>query len=255
MRPGRLARRLHRRRRPRALYTARTYPKEYWNRTAFVCRADRPPGRPRSCSARAAADFRSRNAWNLLASDDEWTAPIMAEVGPDGNVWVIDWYNFIVQHNPTPAGFKTGKGNAYETDLRDKKHGRIYRVVYDGAKPQAAFTLKDATPEKLVETLKHDNLFWRRHAQRLLVERGKTDVVPALSSWPATRVDEIGLNVGVIHALWTLHGLWGWTAQSRGDGRPRSRWPRSTRRAGSAATPCRCCRAPRATSPRSSTRL
>ena len=56
----------------------------------------------------------------------------MAEVGPDGNVWVIDWYNFIVQHNPTPAGFKTGKGDAYETDLRDKKHGRIYRLVYEG---------------------------------------------------------------------------------------------------------------------------
>ena len=71
--------------------------------------------------------------WNLLASDDEWTAPIMAEVGPDGNVWVIDWYNYIVQHNPTPPGFKTGKGSAYETDLRDKKHGRIYRLVYDRA--------------------------------------------------------------------------------------------------------------------------
>ena len=41
-------------------------------------------------------------------------------------------------------------------------------------------TLKDATPEKLVATLKHDNMFWRRHAQRLLVERGKLDVVPAL---------------------------------------------------------------------------
>jgi uncharacterized protein len=69
---------------------------------------------------------------NLMASDDEWTAPIMAEVGPDGNVWILDWYNYIVQHNPTPAGFQTGKGNAYETRLRDKRHGRIYRVVYQG---------------------------------------------------------------------------------------------------------------------------
>ena len=56
-------------------------------------------------------------------------APIQAEVGPDGNVWFIDWYNYIVQHNPTPAGFRTGKGAAYETELRDKKHGRIYRLV------------------------------------------------------------------------------------------------------------------------------
>jgi hypothetical protein len=51
----------------------------------------------------------------------------MAEVGPDGNVWVLDWYNYIVQHNPTPPGFRNGR-NAYETELRDKKHGRIYRL-------------------------------------------------------------------------------------------------------------------------------
>ena len=64
----------------------------------------------------------------LVASDDEWTAPIMAEVGPDGHVWVIDWYNIIVQHNPIPRGFERGKGGAYQTDLRDKTHGRVVRV-------------------------------------------------------------------------------------------------------------------------------
>ncbi len=53
---------------------------------------------------------RSRNAWNLLASDDEWAAPIMAEVGPDGNVWVIDWYNFIIQHNLDARGLQDRQG-------------------------------------------------------------------------------------------------------------------------------------------------
>jgi putative heme-binding domain-containing protein len=49
---------------------------------------------------------------------------------------------------------------------------------------------------------------WRRHAQRLLVERGKTDVLPALYALVHdTNVDGIGLNVGAIHALWTIHGL------------------------------------------------
>jgi putative membrane-bound dehydrogenase-like protein len=190
-----------------ALYTARTYPKQYWNRTAFITE---PTGHLVATFVldRKGADFTSRNAWNLLASDDEWTAPTMAEVGPDGNVWVIDWYNYIVQHNPTPTGFKTGRGNAYETDLRDRTHGRVYRLVAKGGTPRAAMTLGNATPDKLVATLKHDNLFWRRHAQRLLVERGKTDVVPALVGLAkADGVDEIGLNVGAIHALWTLHGL------------------------------------------------
>ncbi|MBI3461707.1 MAG: c-type cytochrome [Planctomycetes bacterium] len=190
-----------------ALYTARTYPQTYWNRLAFVTE---PTGHLVGVFVleRDGSDFHSSNRFNLLASDDEWAAPIMAEVGPDGNVWVIDWYNYIVQHNPTPVGFETGPGNAYETDLRDKKHGRIYRLVYGADQQAGRFSLQDATPEQLVETLRHPNLFWRRHAQRLLVERGDQDVVPRLIELARDPgADEIGLNVGVIHALWTLHGL------------------------------------------------
>jgi putative membrane-bound dehydrogenase-like protein len=152
-----------------ALYTARLYPKEYWNRTAFVCE---PTGHLVACFELTpdGASFRSRNAFNLVASDDEWASPIMAEVGPDSCVWILDWYNYIVQHNPTPAGFKTGKGAAYETELRDKKHGRVYRLVPKDKPLPAKVNLKGATPETLVETLKNDNMFWRIRAQRLLVE-------------------------------------------------------------------------------------
>ncbi len=190
-----------------SIYTARTYPKEYWNRTAFI---SEPTGHLTAAMTLQpdGASFRAKYGWNLVASDDEWSAPIDAQVGPDGHVWVIDWYNFIVQHNPTPAGFTNGKGNAYETPLRDKTHGRIYRVVYTKAKPEPRVNLKDATPEKLVETLKHHNMGWRLHAQRLLVERGKTDVVPALTKLIEDKtVDETGLNAGAVHAVWTLGTL------------------------------------------------
>ncbi len=190
-----------------AFYTARLYPKEYWNRTAFIAE---PTGHLVSTFQvqDKGSDFTSRNAWNLLASNDEWTAPIMAEVGPDGCVWIIDWYNYIVQHNPTPQGFETGKGGAYLTNLRDKTHGRIYRLVPKGAKHPAPMTLKDATPDQLVRALKNDNMFWRKHAQRLLVERGKLDVVPKLIEMVNDKsVDAVGLNVGAMHALWTLKGL------------------------------------------------
>ncbi|MFM8413516.1 MAG: c-type cytochrome, partial [Planctomycetota bacterium] len=145
------------------------------------------------------------------ASDDEWTAPIQAEVGPDGQVWVIDWYNFIVQHNPTPAGFETGRRGAYVTPLRDKKHGRIWRVVHSAAPTTARASLADASPAELVATLRDTNMFWRERAQRKLVERaagrldGGRDVVPELIGLvedPA--VDAVGLNPGAIHAIWTL---------------------------------------------------
>jgi putative membrane-bound dehydrogenase-like protein len=190
-----------------ALYTARVYPKHYWNKTAFVAE---PTGHLVATFTLHphGADFVSHNAWNLVASDDEWTSPILAEVGPDGNVWIIDWYNFIVQHNPTPQGYKTGKGNAYETPLRDKTHGRIYRIVAKDAKPSAPLRLDPSNPQQLVATLQNDNLFWRMHAQRLLVERGRRDVVPDLIRLVKDdSVDAIGLNPGAIHALWTLQGL------------------------------------------------
>jgi putative membrane-bound dehydrogenase-like protein len=190
-----------------ALYTARTYPDHYWNNSAFVAE---PTGHLVATFTleRRGTDFAAHYGWNQLASDDEWTAPIAAEVGPDGQVWVIDWYNYIVQHNPTPQGFDTGKGNAYETPLRDRTHGRIYRVVYDGAPPAEPMTLDPEDADGLVSALTHGNMFWRLHAQRLLIERGKTDVVPGLIALTKDRgVDPIGLNPGAIHALWTLHGL------------------------------------------------
>lgn len=190
-----------------ALYTARAYPPEYWNRAAFVTEPTGHLAATFVIQPKGATYF-SRNSWNLLAGRDEWVAPIMAEVGPDGQVWVIDWYNIIVQHNPTPQGFQTGKGNAYETDLRDKTRARIYRVVHgDGKRPHRK-TLAGVGPAGLVEALTDDNMFWRRHAQRLLVERGKTDVVPQLAALVKNRdTDAIGLNPGAIHALWAMHGL------------------------------------------------
>jgi putative membrane-bound dehydrogenase-like protein len=195
-----------------ALYTARTYPKPFWNSTAFVAE---PTGHLVAAYTlhRDGADVRAYYGWNQLASDDEWTSPIAAEVGPDGNVWVADWYNFIVQHNPTPEGFQTGKGNAYETPLRDKAHGRIVRIVYDGARPAEWPKLDPADPAGLVAALKNDNMFWRLHAQRLLVERGQDDAIPKLTELLRAEVsdngkpDAIGLKPAAIHAMATLDGL------------------------------------------------
>src|SRR2546423_12129148 len=141
-----------------ALYTARNYPREYWNRTAFVTE---PTGHLIATFVlrQQGAGFKTKNSWNLVASDDEWSAPIQAEVGPDGNVWFIDWYNYIVQHNPTPVGFQTGKGQAYESDLRDKKHGRIYRLGYVGQASRLSTIDSTTDPSHLITAFKNANLF------------------------------------------------------------------------------------------------
>lgn len=190
-----------------ALYTARSFPQEFWNRVAFVAE---PTGHlvGQFRLDPAGADFKAVNQGSFLASDDEWTSPIVAEVGPDGALWVIDWYNYIIQHNPTPIGFKTGKGNAYETPLRDQRHGRVYRVAYTAGRPTTAPRLDTADAGGLVKALENDNQLWRFHAQRLLVERGRPDVSAGLQALVRnTAIDTVGLNVGAMHALWTLQGL------------------------------------------------
>lgn len=149
----------------------------------------------------------SKNRHSIIASADEHFSPVVAEVGPDGNLWIADWYNFIIQHNPTPnsgrGGYdaKNGKGNAHINPNRDRKHGRIYRLIWDQAKPSEIQSLHGADTKTLVAALSHHNQFWRIQAQRLLVDGGSKDATPLL----AELLKQGG--VGSIHALWTLHGL------------------------------------------------
>ena len=197
-------------------YTARAFPKAYWNRVAFVAE---PTGHilHQNVMVPKGTDFSDKEGdgvgFNLMAGADEWFSPVFAEVGPDGAVWVADWYSYIIQHNPVPKGFENGKGNAYQTDLRDFTHGRIYRVGYKNAPAYTPMTLSKDRPAELVAALKNTNMFWRTTAQRLLIERNNKDrsvatVVPQLIELVRDQsVDEIGLNPGAIHALWTLHGL------------------------------------------------
>jgi putative membrane-bound dehydrogenase-like protein len=189
------------------IYTARQFPREYWNRAQFVAE---PTGHllGRFWLEERGTDFIAHNLRNFAASDDEWTSPIYGEAGPDGALWMVDWYSYIIQHNPTPRGSSTGKGSAYETRLRDKTHGRIYRITYNQAKVAQAMRLDQDSPKQLVAALKNDNLFWRMQAQRLIVERGDPGVIPALCELIRDdRMDEIGLNPAAIHSLWALNGL------------------------------------------------
>jgi putative membrane-bound dehydrogenase-like protein len=188
-------------------YTARAFPKKYWNKVAFV---SEPTGHivHQNVMQKKGTDFEDAEGFNLMAGSDEWFAPVFAEVGPDGAVWVVDWYSYIIQHNPTPEGAKNGAGNAYETPLRDFSHGRIYRVGYSKAPAYTPMALSKDRPADLVAALKNDNMFWRTTAQRLLIDRNNKDVVPQLIALVNDQsVDEIGINPAAIHALWTLHGL------------------------------------------------
>lgn len=188
-------------------YTARSFPKEYWNRIAFVAE---PTGRVLHNAQinPEGSGYTEKNKFNILASSDEWFSPVHAEVGPDGSLWVADWYNFIIQHNPTPRGWENGEGNAYINPMRDRKHGRIYRLTYKGGETSETFDLQDASSDELLEALGSDNMFWRLTAQRLIVETKNMETLNGLYDIISNhKMDEIGLNASAVNALWTLHGL------------------------------------------------
>jgi mono/diheme cytochrome c family protein len=124
---------------------------------------------------------------------------------------VLDFYNFIIQHNPTPsiqsAGIeaRTGLGGAYitENDLRDQTHGRIYRVVWKDGPKSSVKSLANAKTSEIVAALDSGNQFWSLTAQRLIVDNGIKEAVPALKKRVTSGTD----GKGAIHALWALNGI------------------------------------------------
>ncbi len=189
-----------------AFASSASFPLEYRNRIAFI---GGPTGHllGRYRIEQDGSGFVAKNAFAFLASADEWVSPVAAEVGPDGHLWISDWYNFIIQHNPTPkvarGGYdaKTGPGNAHINPNRDRQHGRIYRAIWEKAPTPALTTLENASMKQLTAALDSDNLFWRLTAQRLLVEAGHEGALTPLRE----RVKEKG--IGAIHALWSLAGM------------------------------------------------
>jgi putative membrane-bound dehydrogenase-like protein len=190
-------------------YTARNYPEEYWNKVAFVCE---PTGGLVHIAKieKEGAGYIEKDGGNLVSSADEWFAPVEAKVGPDGVVWIADWYNFIIQHNPTPradrGGYdaENGSGNAYVNPLRDKSNGRIWRIVPRDNKKPSISSIDKENKKQLLNALSDDNMFWRLTAQRLIVDGQPEGIKDDLMSMVS---DAKPNDSGVIHALWAIHSL------------------------------------------------
>ncbi|MET3114830.1 hypothetical protein AAKU52_002569 [Pedobacter sp. CG_S7] len=132
--------------------------------------------------------------------------PVNTATGPDGCLYIVDMYRGIIQE-----GNWTKKGTYLRNQIDQKKfdknigRGRIYRVVYEGIKPdKKAPKMLDLSTDKLVPNLTHANGWWRDNAQKLIVIRGDKSVVPALKRMLLNTTTN---QLGRIHALWTLNGL------------------------------------------------
>lgn len=143
----------------------------------------------------------------FLASTDAWFRPVNMYVGPDGALYVLDYYRQIIEH-PEWMADDVGKSDAVYNGV---DQGRIYRITPKGTATidwSSKLKLGDESSETLITYLSNPNSWWRQNAQRLLIDRNDKSVIPLLEKL-AVQTDDA---LGSLHALWTLHGLSALTA-------------------------------------------
>lgn len=149
------------------------------------------------------ATFKARRAHagrEFLASTDRWFRPVNLYIGPDGALYLLDYYREVIEHPEWTAAETYASPHLFDGNDR----GRIYRIVPEDGLPFAGgCSLRDASDAELVEKLADTNIWWRRTAQRLLVERRSGGSVVLLRSV----VEERPSAVARLHALWTLDGM------------------------------------------------
>ncbi len=178
-----------------AYYAADHFPAEYRD-TVFIGNVvtnrinhDRFERRGSTFKAVAREDF--------LVSEDPWFRPVDLKLGPDGALYVADFYNRIIGHYEVPLNHPD----------RDRERGRIWRIIYRGpdGKQKPIWPRSDwskATVEELLGDLGHANLIVGTFATHQLVARGAKVVEPVRKllsgdSKPAQRM----------HAQWVLERL------------------------------------------------
>ncbi|HZW29582.1 MAG TPA: PVC-type heme-binding CxxCH protein [Isosphaeraceae bacterium] len=143
--------------------------------------------------ARDGSTYRARAEPDFLTAHDAWFMPVAQKVGPDGCLYVLDWYD---------------RYHCYQDANRDAQgvdrlKGRLYRVRYGTAPRAPRFDLTRERDEDLVRRLSSPNIYFREAAQRLLAERDS----------PASRqllrrlvLDDAAPRKARLHGLWALIG-------------------------------------------------
>lgn len=133
------------------------------------------------------SSFGARHGGTLLDANDRWFRPIDLLTGPDGAVYLVDWYDKRASHlDPR--------------DTWDKTNGRIYRIAYGPPRKIEPFDLSTWPSEKLVDLRTHANDWWPETARRILAERRDPSVAAILKGLLREDRDE----AAAMRDLWTL---------------------------------------------------
>jgi len=142
---------------------------------------------------RDGSTYFGRGRPDFLSANDAWFMPVVQKTGPDGCLYVLDWYD---------------RYHCYQDARRDaagidRLKGRLYRVRYQDTPRAKPFDLAQESDAQLIERLRSPNVFYRDVAQRLLSERNDPETRRALASLVQSDSEP---RKARMHALWSLIG-------------------------------------------------
>lgn len=119
--------------------------------------------------------YQSRQEAELIRTNHVAFRPIDVKMGPDGAIYIADWYNPIIQHGEVD----------FRDDRRDHVHGRVWRLTANGRETLKHPRITGAPIEELLELLRVPEDWVRLYSKLEMKARGATEVVPALEKWIA----------------------------------------------------------------------
>jgi putative heme-binding domain-containing protein len=143
--------------------------------------------------SREDSTYTAKTAPDFLTANDQWFMPVSQKTGPDGCLYILDWYDryhCYQDANRDPAGI-------------DRKHGRLYRIRYKNTPPAGKFDLAKESDDQLVKRLSSPNVYFRDQAQRMLCERNTAAVRDKLQKLV---LDDKAPRKARMHGLWALVG-------------------------------------------------
>ena len=179
------------------IYLGDNWPKEYRNKIYM----NNIHGNRVNCDIpeRKGSGYVGHHGKDLLIANDHWFRGINLKTGPDGSVYLIDWYDKNACHRRTP-------------EIWDRSNGRIYNVAYvkDGEPEPFTENLETLSDFELVNRQRHPNEWHARMARQVLQERAAergydAEIHGAL--W--AQLFGPGNVNGKLRALWTLHAMGG----------------------------------------------
>ncbi len=140
--------------------------------------------------------FQTVDLQRPVTSHDPWFRPVDIKTGPDGAIYICDWYVKELAHSRTY--------DALQIAPIDLARGRIYRLRAKDSRPAGAVDLSRLEKSQLVQGLRNENKWVRQTVQRLLADRRDAEIVPGLR-----RQLDAEQGRHALELLWALHGSGG----------------------------------------------